>query len=143
VSFTENLKDCADLDSTNYSNVHVQLIESKILSNTISRPAGLSEAASTPTPGPSQKPSTSFDLQSSASSGTSFQIPADLTFTSVHAASFALSASSPCLLDADDETLGLVNMDSGDSESFPTSAEAYRKQPATSDAEAVKKAKKK
>jgi hypothetical protein len=191
VSYSEDLRDSPHLIPTDYTGISVQLTFSKVLSNAISRPAGLPVAASVPLPGPCQQVSSAASvpfpgpsqqvssaaavpfpgpsqqvpsapgLQSSVSSGSSLQIPSDLTFPSVHAASFAASftpdadaeslldaddgtpdADAEGLLDADDETL-LDNMDTDDHQSFPTPAEAYRKQPVNSDADAAKKAKKK
>jgi hypothetical protein len=157
VSYSEDLRDSPDLIPTDYTRIRVQLTFSKILSNFISRPAGLSKAASVPVPGPSHQISATPGLQPSVSSGNSLQIPSDLTFPSVHAASFTpdadglldaddetphADADAEGLLGADDETLGLDNMDTDDQKSFPTPAEAYRKQPDDSDADAVKKARK-
>ncbi len=54
INYSEDPRDSPLLIPTNYSGFRVQLSFSKILSNTILRPAGQPVASSTPVPGPSQ-----------------------------------------------------------------------------------------
>jgi hypothetical protein len=117
-------------------------------------------------PGPSHQVPFASGFQPSAPSGSRLRIPSDLTFPSAHAASFAASYAPDAdaedkklldvnngtpeaenlqtenLLDTNDETLGIVNMDTSDHQNFPTASKAYKKKPAVSDADAVQKAKK-
>ncbi len=124
-----------------------------------------------PAPGPSQQaPPAPVPVpcpSQAVPSENSFQIPADLIFPSAQAASFAATynpntdaddeklldseegtadadaeVGSESMLDADDDALGISNMDTDDHNEFPTPSEAYQKKPPVSDADAVRMAKK-
>jgi hypothetical protein len=167
VNYSEAPRDSPLLIPTNFSGFQVQLSFSKILSKAILKPAGQPVAFSSPVPGLSQPvPSASVPvpgLSQPAPSGSSLQIPSDLTFPSTHAASYKpdadaedeklldvedgahdadADAGNENLLDADDEALGIVSMDTDDHQNFPTPSEAYKKKPAVFNADAVRRAKK-